>query len=237
MTHKTHTLLAIICCTLLAACSKKSVTGFYTTNPDNKAAFAGRELSLNPDGTFEMNAWTDSYTIKTDENGNFICDEVKSIGSGTYTENNKELHLNFTNIDYSEINIGLKEKENADSSWYEITIVMKNENGKSFSSPTLSIHNREDEPMQYKYCRGESPFNLHVRKTDAVYALRIGMFGTRDFEFIFHEHGEGKHRFEMNRCRGYYAPGTELTIPFKLTRSGIEYTNEQGNKIKLTRAK
>jgi len=134
MTHKTHTLLAIICCTLLAACSKKSVTGFYTTNPDNKAAFAGRELSLNPDGTFEMNAWTDSYTIKTDENGNFICDEVKSIGSGTYTENNKELHLNFTNIDYSEINIGLKEKENADSSWYEITIVMKNENGKSFSS-------------------------------------------------------------------------------------------------------
>jgi len=236
MNRNFHIVFFILCIAGLIACSKKSLVGHFTSNPENKAAFAGSELTLNSDGSFIMNSWTDSYTIKTDEEGNFICDEIKRLGHGTYTANKEKLFLSFTNVDYMEIIIGIEERSDADSSWYSITIDMTDEKGKTYNSPRLNVLDQKENIKRHIFCHGETPLTLHVKKEPDTYALNISMFGTRDFQYVFSKHGDGRHRFEFNRCRGYYAAGTELALDYRLSRKGIEYTNEQGRTLKLARA-
>jgi len=230
-----NTLLIILCLAAIISCSKKSLVGFYTTNPENKAAFAGKELTLNTDGTFEMNSWTDSFTISIDENGEQECNETKSLGHGSYTAEKGQLHLKFENIDFLTATINVTEKSDVDSSWFDIKIDLVDEKGKPYSSPRLHVLDKKGNIIRNIFCHGEPPFDVHVRKDTGARALSISMFGSKDFIFEFARHGDGEHRFEINRCRGYYTKGTELSLDYKLTKKGIEYTNEQGHRIELTR--
>ncbi len=231
----TYFILAVLFAAMLSACSKKTLFGHFTSNPENKPSFAGKELTLNEDGSFIMNTWTDSYTIETDENGEVICNEVKSKGHGTYTAQEGGLSLKFTNREYLIVFIDAEEKSDADSSWYELNLEFIDEVGKPFDTPRMHVLDADGNIIKFIFCHTK-PYQVRVRKDGQAHALSVSMFGSKDFVYTLEEHGEGRHKFQVNRCRSYYAEGTELRLPYKMTRKGIVYTNEQGREIELYRS-
>ncbi len=221
----------------LSACNKQSHIGFFTSNPENQAAFAGRELTLNADGSFDMNSWTDSFSIVTDEDGNVICNDKKSKGSGNYTPRDGKLHLTFTNIDYANLDVSYTKETNQDSSWHILRMELSDEKRNKVPSLMLHLLDNKREPIQFLHCNEKKPCEFIISSNSHARGVALSMMSTKDFIFMFNEQGEGDHTFTINRCLGYYSQGTEISLPYKMTRNGIEYTNEQGRLVKLNRAK
>jgi len=213
----------------LSSCSKKTLVGHYTTNPENKAAFAGRELTLNKDGSFIMNTWTDSFSIQTDENGNVICNEKKSKGHGTYKVLKDALQLSFTNEDFVLAEYTVNEITTPDSTYFDLEIHVTDELGKPLHTPRINIINHKGNIERYIFCQGASPYNIQVIKKERPQSLLISMFGSKDLEIKYEDVANGSDTVKANRCRGYYANGTVVNLLYKLTRKGIEYQDEQGN--------
>ena len=212
-------LLFALC--LLVACKSPVLHGHYSSNPKGKISFAGNALRINPDGTFLLQSWTDSYTVSLDQNGNQICNELKYKGQGTYTSTGDSLHLFFTNQAFVSINLEIRNVLVDSILTKSLSIQTIDELGKPIPIPVM-ILNHEKEFLDYKNFNadGSSSFQLDSYLDPSF--VKLEFFGSTDLIVDITKLKEGKYTFIKDRCFGYFEKDDYIKVRYQLKRNRVQ---------------
>ena len=229
--EKSKIYLASLFLVCLSGCTPKSIIGHYSNSIGKTMALAGKELSLEKDGTFRLNEWTDSYATRTDENGEIHCDQ-KGKGIGKYKIIKDTIELYFENNDF--ITCRLKIQETSKS--YLLDIEITDELNMPLQSVALFVSTEDLKVIGSKVSDQFRKEQMEIPKNLDPIQLNISTFAAKDL--IIHipsNLGESQHI--SKRCLGYYKNKDVEKLCFKAGRNYIEYKKGKARLVKLERVK
>ena len=196
-----------------------TTTGFFTSNPKGKVAFAGTEFIICSD-SFQIKSWTDNYSLYQDKEGNRIWKDRRYRGKGIYKKVKDSLHLTFTNLDSVTVNIFYTETEEENT--YEVSFnselnqavnypfKIKNDTGAILKDVLIPL----DSSYTFSFSSNENPSVLHLQGM----GVRIG-----EPEIDLRNLKPGKNVIRLKSYNGYYAENETVAIWFKPVLTGIRY--------------
>lgn len=210
-----YLMLAIL---LVVSCT---TTGHFTSNPQGKMAHAGTEFILTKSDSFQINSWTDHFSIQIDADGNRIWNDSRYRGRGVYKKKRDSLHLRFTNSDSITIKIDFSTDSLSDV--YKVSFF--DELGDTYNCLFI-VTNEEGEILRKVFWPNDHRYTLNFKQGEHPFLLSLEGFGVNVGKpsIKFSELKKGLNTIKLKSYNGYFSNNQTLTIWFKPTPTGIRYT-------------